>query len=674
MRRCAVLLVPIACVACSLSSAPPPPPPGGAARAAVADPWANPKPPPPSPITPAEPNGLPYLEVPNPPAAPAPPARVALGPAPRPPAPHVIVAPPSQEMRALAVMPDGSAAVSADVGGSVRLWPSLGGTQEPVVVQMRRPVALAVTRGGSGADVAIAGIDGAGQLELVVTGALGEPRSRTRIELARPAVAVHATRTGFLVERDDQHLTFVASSGQVLGDVEPPPGTHVAAIAVRDNVMLALLAGGGAVHGRWLVVEGQLRWGAETGALPIAPRAIALAPNHTSIAAIEDTAKSTRLVVVGLEHGDKLAGALDNDFVDPTAEPIGFLDATTVLVHFQGMTSLWHTEGGISEVSEDRRSRLAAVAGSQVVSGNGADLMLTDAAGTVRYLGFRIGTLNMFAPGARTLLASDGQRLVRLGSDLRDHASFDLPQPQDTSYNVMTLLNANHVLVQRYSHETYFEVVEIDTLEVSTLPAYERFVAYDPATRIAAFVTNDKVLFRRFDGKAGAFGDAAELEGANISGVTFAGDHAIVTGYREDGTYSEQIVTRIRPEAHALKVVRTARHPLQLTGDEGATVIPPSTEPFARTAKSPDGALVATLSAGRMTLRDAGGTARWTVLATGATDLAWLGSGELLATGAGIARVDLETGAYTERHCGWQFGLWSERIDNFASAEMCEAE
>jgi hypothetical protein len=211
-------------------------------------------------------------------------------------------------------------------------------------------------------------------------------------------------------------------------------------------------------------------------------------------------------------------------------------------------------------------------------------------------------------------------------------------------------------------------------MEVSTLPLYERFIAYDPPTHVAALMTDDKVLFRRFDGKTGTFGDAAELAVKNVSGVAFIGEHAIVTAYRDDGTYSEQTIARIRPEAHTLKVLRTAKHPLQMTGDEGATFIPPTTEPFTRTAKSADGTLVATLAAGRMTLRDAAGTTRWTVAAPGASDVEWLGSGELFATGGGLARVDLETGAYTDRRCGWQFGLWSDAINNFASAQMCEAE
>ncbi|MBV8756548.1 MAG: hypothetical protein JO257_04715 [Deltaproteobacteria bacterium] len=685
MRRLAVLAT---LAACNIGPPPGPPPddvaaggsahatPGGSAIAPSngrVDPWANPKPPPPAPLTTNDMKPLPYIEFSNPSAAEPAPRPTVFGPAPRPPAPHTIVAPPSQAMRALAVAPDGTAAVSADIGGSARLWPTLDGTHEPVIVPMRRPVALAITH--AGAQVAILGIDGAGQLELVVTGVLGESPVRRPIALPRPATAVHAITRGFLVERDDQHLVFVAPGGQLLGDVEPPPGTHVAAIAVQGDAMFAVLAGGGAVHGRWLSVEGGLHWGDETGALPIEPRAVALTPNHKAIAAIQHDDKTSRLVLVGLAHGDVLAQGRDLGFIDPGLQPVGFLDATSVLVRFSGFTMLWHTDepdGDTTELSEERRMPLAAVAGAQAVFGSGANLTLIDRDGTTRYLGFRIGTLSTFAPGARTLLATDGQHVVRLGTDLRDHASYDLPELKESGYNVMALLDANHVLVQSYSRDTYYEVIALETMEAATQPLYERFSAYDVHSHIAAFITTGKIVFRRFAGKTGTFGNAAELEAKDPSSVVLDGDRAIITAYRDDTTYNEQTITHIKPEAGTLKIESDRQRQLQMSAEGG--FIPPTTVAFSRSATSPDGALVATLSAGRISLRDTGGATRWTVAANGAFDVIWLRSGELLATGAGLARVDLESGAFTDRRCGWQFGLWNDRIDSFASAQMCEAE
>ncbi len=657
MRRLAVL----ALVGCNM--APPPPAPTSAS-----DPWANPTPPPPSPSAPAR-ASQPSVEHPNPPPAPAP---RTYGPAPRASAPNAIVAAPSQPMRALAVTPDGVAAVTADVSGNVRLWPALDGTYEPVVLHMRRPVALAVMR--SRTDLAIAGIDGAGQLEVMQATALGSAVPSHWIELPRPAIAVHATPRGFLVERDDQHLVFVLPDGQLAGDLEPPPGTNIAAIAVQGEAMLALLSGGDAVHARRLAFTGKLEWGTETAALPIVPGAIALAPNHEAIAGVAQNARLPRLVVVGLEHGDILAEGPANA-LDPAAQPLGFLNATTVLVHFTGFTTLWHTDmpdDSFAELAEDRRFSVAAVAGPHAVFGTGASLMLADAAGTTSELGFRIATLGSIAPGAHSLLATDGTHVVRIGIDLRDHTSYELPQPHDNPVSVLALLDANHVLVDSYQTETYYDVIALDTLEVTPLSMYERFAAYDPPTHLAAFITADSVLFRRFDSKTGAFGNAAELATSSAASVLFDGSDAHVTVYHADETYSDLLVTRIRPEAGTLKLARTIRHKVAINAD-GDDVLAPAPA-FVRSVASRDGKLVATLSGGRFSLRDAGGETRWTVPSAGANDLTWLPSGELFATGAGIARVSLEDGSFTERRCGWQFGLWNDPIDNFASAMMCDAE
>jgi len=44
------------------------------------------------------------------------------------------------------------------------------------------------------------------------------------------------------------------------------------------------------------------------------------------------------------------------------------------------------------------------------------------------------------------------------------------------------------------------------------------------------------------------------------------------------------------------------------------------------------------------------------VSAAGATSLLWTSSGDLLAYGAGIGRLDVETGAWLDHRCGWSFG------------------
>src|SRR5262249_3655077 len=89
--------------------------------------------------------------------------------------PHPVTWPVRRARIALIGAPeDGSFAVTSDVPGGVRLWPSLDGKREPVIVTARLPTALAVARDGG--EIAIADLDVAGGLEIVRTSPEGEPR------------------------------------------------------------------------------------------------------------------------------------------------------------------------------------------------------------------------------------------------------------------------------------------------------------------------------------------------------------------------------------------------------------------------------------------------------------------------------------------------------------------
>ena len=59
-------------------------------------------------------------------------------------------APPAGAIDLVAVTPDGGAAITADLGGGIRLWPTLDGSREPRVVTLEPPTDLALARAGSG--------------------------------------------------------------------------------------------------------------------------------------------------------------------------------------------------------------------------------------------------------------------------------------------------------------------------------------------------------------------------------------------------------------------------------------------------------------------------------------------------------------------------------------------
>jgi hypothetical protein len=89
--------------------------------------------------------------------------------------------------------------------------------------------------------------------------------------------------------------------------------------------------------------------------------------------------------------------------------------------------------------------------------------------------------------------------------------------------------------------------------------------------------------------------------------------------------------------------------------------------------KSPDGKHRVELRGERITLTDAKGTERWTVPSRGATKLVWTPSGNVLAYGAGIAQLDLATGAIVRRQCGWRFGRWTQQPESSDGGAICQA-
>jgi hypothetical protein len=148
-----------------------------------------------------------------------------------------------------------------------------------------------------------------------------------------------------------------------------------------------------------------------------------------------------------------------------------------------------------------------------------------------------------------------------------------------------------------------------------------------------------------------------------IRGIDFTADQP----FREAPSFKCML-----PEAIARALsVRTAWNPQPY---EIAAAVAAQLPAVARHRTSPDGSLIATAAGGRITLRDREGHVQWATALPGAIDVAWSGSGDLIAFGSGMARVDLTTGAPLDRRCGWEFGLWEVNEATFEfGARLCEA-
>src|SRR5450432_2110403 len=147
-------------------------------------------------------------------------------PAPPPPAPvaHVlpVVKPPpplqpaitsvhSSPIRMLAVSEDGNSAVTSDQKGNLRVWLSLDGTREPVVVHGPAPIDLAI--GHRNDELSIAIVDQAGSLTIVRLDREGRTLGHTQLADDQPVIELQSTTQGFLAVTADQSIELVEYSG-----------------------------------------------------------------------------------------------------------------------------------------------------------------------------------------------------------------------------------------------------------------------------------------------------------------------------------------------------------------------------------------------------------------------------------------------------------------------------
>ena len=180
----------------------------------------------------------------------------------------------------VAVTSAGDAAVSADTNGALRLWPTLDGTREPVVVVSQLPRALRISHDGDG--FLIANHDVAKGLELVRLDARGAVRSRARIAAEPPIEAVELTPAGALVLRADQAIEHYDPSGLQRARLVPEPGTRILGIIERAGRAAAIFGDEKHTRVRWIeLTGGTATWGDLSRPLDLdATLPIALSPDH----------------------------------------------------------------------------------------------------------------------------------------------------------------------------------------------------------------------------------------------------------------------------------------------------------------------------------------------------------------------------------------------------------
>ncbi len=198
------------------------------------------------------------------------------------PAPGPLTAPHGAEITVLAGLEDGSALVTADLRGGLRLWPALDGTREPVVVSAPVARSLALLRDGDG--FAIGVLDAAGGLHVIRTSGAGAIRQRITVPGGAAVTQLEATTTRLLALRADQTIDVIGPAGASVARLPAEPGSHVDLIATRGDRALALILEDKRVHGRWIELSAGAAWGAATGNIEGKVASAVLSPDGTLLA------------------------------------------------------------------------------------------------------------------------------------------------------------------------------------------------------------------------------------------------------------------------------------------------------------------------------------------------------------------------------------------------------
>ncbi|HEY0191215.1 MAG TPA: hypothetical protein VGC42_08860, partial [Kofleriaceae bacterium] len=360
------------------------------------------------------------------------------------PAPGPLTAPHGSDITQLAQLDDGSAVVTADLHGGLRLWPALDGTREPVVINAPVAKALAVVHDGDG--FTIAALDAAGGLHVIRTSATGAVRDR----LTPPGSfsQLEATRDRLLALRTDQTIDVLGPGGKLVANLPAEPGSHVDAIVTRGTRALALVLEDRRTHGRWIDLASGAAWGKATRPLDGPVASAALSPDGTLL--VINRPKSVRPVLFDLATGalrptptcvakgwPKSEG-FDMDEAEILREgtapiAIGFVSDAVIACSVLTQLSWWSVNGeavpsagggmliGTSPTAVSERGVVAAMA---------TNLGLASMIHT-KFLGYGLHNVEHLYAGPGGTLAGSDAGLLELGSDLAARGRFEINRARD---------------------------------------------------------------------------------------------------------------------------------------------------------------------------------------------------------------------------------------------------
>lgn len=604
-----------------------------------------------------------------------------------------IEAPHGGVIRRLAVTADGTAALTEDELGGIRLWPMLDGTLEPRIVDLPVTRGLAITTEPRG--FVVAALDQVGGVVIQVIDRNGIALQRAVLRADPAHLGIEMTSRGVLGWRADQMIVRFAFDGTLTAQLPLEAGQRIVSLAVAGERAVAVIATETKQRARWLTLGHALSWGAWIDAGDEVGGVVAVSPSGKRFASARHLkAQGTpQVVVIETATGKVLANV-----TVAVASSLGFLDDDHLAVAQQAGSVRWIDLGTQPAAAAPRAGMTTdladagtmTVAGGRAISISNSELMITTP-NSVSYLGYDLETPAVAAVGLNgQLLVGVRESFALLDANLDATSLPALGVPATAAVSELRWVGGATWLVewsQISDGKTSLVVVDLASGKpAKTLRSAMPMVGlllYEPSTKLVTL-------------SLGATPEVAVFDPARLA------LHAI-SALPKPASYRQVELVPVDPAlAGGSKVVviemldtmtvRWVRDPRNLASGPSITVqgslgaadragnvyvwrptptglelaiyrdgkaigVVPTDGPVA-VWPSPSGSHIVLIAVNRVSLVARDGTTVWTQAIQGASEALWIDDATLAILGAGgLARFDAKTGNLLAARCGWRFGL-----------------
>lgn len=609
-----------------------------------------------------------------------------------------IEAPHGGAISTLAVTPDGTAAVSVDELGGVRLWPALDGSVEPRIVDLPTPRSVVLLPDQRGFLIAMLDEVGSLVLEVVDRDGLGLQRANPPSDPAFKGIEV--SPTGPIAWRADQIVMRFAADGSVTEQLPTEAGQRIITIAAAGDRAVAVIESGTdklTRRARWLSLAPKLAWGGWIDAGDDVGRVLAVSPSGKKLAMLSGTQNAGVVLVTVI---DTKTGKVLGTQSDQAAVGIGFIDDEHLAIA-SNSTIVWAKLQAAAANQKPPPPRadqpnnlvdsgLIAVGGGRAIAGFNGELMLATPA-KIEYLGYELESPAVAAAApAGQLMIGVGDTFALLDKDLRMVASPSLGVLSTSAVSELKWLGGTDWLVEssRISDGiTTLALVDTATGKTQVLRAdlaMVQLLLHEPATQLVTLSLGDSPEVSKYDPATHKLAKVASLpkpkgyEQAELVPVVPAlagGTQLVVVHMRDRMTLRwvadpkaldkgasitvDGSLAGVDAAGRAYVWQNTPTGPLELAIYEAGkrTGSLPADGPV---TLWPDkkGTRVVQVGQRSVGMVATDGKRHWLQSLQFVTEALWLDDATIVVVSAGgLARVDAATGKVTAARCGWRFGL-----------------